>query len=113
MPDMRIDSLLVDGAVMFQRSQAWEAAESANRVKPVSLQVVFFRRTSWAQTLLWLICCASVTVLALGVTVHAADFTGPVVSVLDGDTIEILHNIHAERIRLNRIDCIEKGQAYG
>jgi micrococcal nuclease len=39
--------------------------------------------------------------------------TGPVVSVLDGDTIEILHNNHAERIHLNRIDCIEKGQAFG
>jgi endonuclease YncB( thermonuclease family) len=32
-----------------------------------------------------------------------ADFTGPVVSVLDGDTIEVLHNQHAERIRLNGI----------
>ena len=42
-----------------------------------------------------------------------ADFSGPVVSVLDGDTIEVLHNAHAERIRLNGIDCQEKGQAYG
>jgi hypothetical protein len=40
-------------------------------------------------------------------------FTGPVVSVLDGDTIEVLHNNHAERIRLNGIDCPEKGQAFG
>ena len=39
--------------------------------------------------------------------------TGPVVSVLDGDTIEMLHNHHAERIRLSGIDCPEKGQAYG
>jgi len=39
--------------------------------------------------------------------------TGPVVSVLDGDTIEVLHNNRAERIRLNEIDCPEKGQAYG
>jgi endonuclease YncB( thermonuclease family) len=37
-----------------------------------------------------------------------ADFTGPVVSVLDGDTIEVLHNHHTERIRLNGIDCPEK-----
>lgn len=42
-----------------------------------------------------------------------ADFSGPVVSVLDGDTIEVLHNTGAERIRLNGIDCPEKGQAYG
>jgi micrococcal nuclease len=42
-----------------------------------------------------------------------ADFSGPVVSVLDGDTIEVLHNRHPERIRLSGIDCPEKGQAYG
>jgi endonuclease YncB( thermonuclease family) len=42
-----------------------------------------------------------------------ADFSGPVVSVLDGDTIEVLHNQHHERIRLSGIDCPEKGQAYG
>jgi len=45
--------------------------------------------------------------------VNAADFSGPVVSVIDGDTIEVLHNNRAERIRLNGIDCPEKGQAYG
>jgi len=42
-----------------------------------------------------------------------ADFSGPVVSILDGDTIDVLHNNRAERIRLNGIDCPEKGQAYG
>jgi len=44
---------------------------------------------------------------------NAADFTGPVVSVLDGDTIEVLHNNRAERIRLNGIDCPEKELAHG
>jgi micrococcal nuclease len=39
--------------------------------------------------------------------------SGQVVAVLDGDTIEVLHNGHAERIRLNGIDCPEKGQTYG
>ena len=34
-------------------------------------------------------------------TALAADFSGPVVSVLDGDTLEVLHNHHAERIRQN------------
>jgi len=43
----------------------------------------------------------------------ATDFFGPVVSVLDGDTIEVLHNQQSERIRLSGIDCPEKGQAYG
>ncbi len=42
-----------------------------------------------------------------------ADFSGPVVSVLDGDTIQVLHNQHLERIRLSGIDCPEKGQAFG
>jgi micrococcal nuclease len=42
-----------------------------------------------------------------------ADFSGLVVSVLDGDTIEVLHNDRPERIRLSGIDCPEKGQAYG
>ena len=46
-------------------------------------------------------------------SIVCADFSGPVVSVLDGDTIEVLHNQHAERIRLSGIDCPEKGQAYG
>ena len=42
-----------------------------------------------------------------------ADFSGQVVSVLDGDTIEVLFNQRPERIRLSGIDCPEKGQAYG
>jgi len=51
--------------------------------------------------------------LANSVSVFAADFSGQVVGVLDGDTIEVLHRNRAERIRLNGIDCPEKGQAYG
>ena len=43
----------------------------------------------------------------------AADFSGSVISVLDGDTIEVLHNQHPERTRLSSIDCPEKDQAYG
>ena len=42
-----------------------------------------------------------------------AGFIGPVVSVLDGNTIEVLHNTHPERIRLSGIDCPEHGQAFG
>ena len=51
--------------------------------------------------------------LLIPTIVCAADFTAPVVSVLDGDTLEVLHNRHPERIRLRGIDCPEKGQAYG
>jgi len=43
----------------------------------------------------------------------ASEFSGPVVSVLDGDTIEILQNQHLERIRLHGIDCPERGQPFG
>lgn len=41
------------------------------------------------------------------------DFTGRVVGVMDGDTIEVLHNKTPQRIRLYGIDCPEKAQAYG
>ena len=51
----------------------------------------------------------SLLILPLQSTVLAAGFSGPVVSVLDGDTIEVLHNQHPERIRLSGIDCPEKG----
>jgi endonuclease YncB( thermonuclease family) len=53
-----------------------------------------------------------VFVLGLSPQGWTADFTGPVVSVLDDDTIEVLHNSRAERIRLNGIDCPEKGKPY-
>ena len=43
----------------------------------------------------------------------AFPFTGRVVAVLDGDTIEVLHHGHAERIRLKGIDCPEKKQPFG
>lgn len=43
----------------------------------------------------------------------AVPFTGKVVAVLDGDTIEVLHNGKAERIRLHGVDCPEKKQAFG
>lgn len=42
-----------------------------------------------------------------------ADFSGKVVGVSDGDTIRVLHDGVAERVRLNGIDCPEKSQPYG
>ncbi len=44
---------------------------------------------------------------------QASSFTGKLVKVLDGDTIEVMHDGKAERIRLAQIDCPEKGQPYG
>jgi endonuclease YncB( thermonuclease family) len=54
-----------------------------------------------------------VVLLAFPVEGFSTDFTGSVVGVIDGDTIDVLHNGQAERIRLNGIDCPERGQAFG
>ncbi len=54
-------------------------------------------------TLLCLITCPA----------DADSFSGKLVKVLDGDTVEVLHNDKAERIRLAQIDCPEKDQPHG
>lgn len=51
--------------------------------------------------------------LLLSSPCFGAEFIAKVVGVIAGDTLDILHNRHAERIRFNGIDCPEKGQAYG
>jgi micrococcal nuclease len=59
---------------------------------------------------------AVVSLLALLMVVApatAADFKAEVIRVLDGDTIEVLHEKKPERVRLYGIDCPEKGQAFG
>jgi len=40
----------------------------------------------------------------------AADLTGRVVGIIDGDTIEVLRDQHLERIRLSDIYSPDKGQ---
>ncbi|PLX83677.1 MAG: hypothetical protein C0617_11120 [Desulfuromonas sp.] len=40
-------------------------------------------------------------------------FTGKVVRVLDGDTVDVLHDGKPERVRLAEIDCPETDQAFG
>lgn len=54
--------------------------------------------------------CSLLFVSLVTSQVIAADFTGRVVGVIDGDTIEVLHNTNPERVRLSGIDCPEKGQ---
>lgn len=44
---------------------------------------------------------------------HAENFTGQVVRIIDGDTVEILSNRNTTRVRLAAIDAPEKRQAYG
>lgn len=60
-------------------------------------------------TVLWLsfflLCCVSFAA--------ATSFTGKVVKVSDGDTIQVMHGGHAEKIRLAGIDCPENKQAFG
>lgn len=43
----------------------------------------------------------------------ASDVSGKVISVLDGDIIQVLYNNQPQRIRLQGIDCPEKGQPFG
>lgn len=43
----------------------------------------------------------------------ASEFSGQVVGVIDGDSLRVMHNGRAEQIRLNGVDCPEKGQAFG
>ena len=56
--------------------------------------------------LLW----SAAFVLLWAVPPHAADFSGSVVSVLDGDTMEVLNDHHADRLRLSGIDCQERAK---
>lgn len=52
-------------------------------------------------------------VLALPSYGQEQTFTGKTVGIMDGDTIEVMHNGTAERVRLNGIDCPEMKQAFG
>ena len=55
-----------------------------------------------------------VLVLAFWIrTAHADSFSGKLVKVSDGDTVQVLHDGKAEKIRLEGIDCPEKAQPFG
>src|SRR4051795_3421063 len=51
--------------------------------------------------------------VAVAATLLAADFTGKVVAITDGDTIKVMHDGVAEKIRLWGIDCPESKQPFG
>lgn len=51
--------------------------------------------------------------LVAPVFADAKSFSGKVVKVSDGDTIQVMHEGKAEKIRLAGIDCPEKNQAFG
>ncbi len=52
------------------------------------------------------------TLLAVSLAAHA-DFSGQVISVLDGDTVDVLVDKSPVRVRLAQIDAPEKSQAFG
>ena len=56
-------------------------------------------------TLVFLVCWAT--------AFPAEAFQGKVIGVADGDTISVLHDLQPEVIRLNGIDALESGQAFG
>ncbi len=55
---------------------------------------------------------AIIVLLSLIPALAVADFQGLVVSIHDADTISVMHDVKAEKIRLNGIDCPEKGQPF-
>ena len=55
---------------------------------------------------------AAVLLLLCG-SARAAEFTGRVVAVIDGDTLTVVHGHRAEQLRLIGIDAPEKRQDYG
>lgn len=57
---------------------------------------------------------ALLIIILFFIPVVTPDFSGKVIAVLDGDTIEVLNSQNkAIRIRLSAIDCPEKSQAFG
>ena len=52
-------------------------------------------------------------ILLMFATAFAGTFTGKIVRVLDGDTIEVLDNRESIQVRLGEIDCPEKKQPFG
>jgi endonuclease YncB( thermonuclease family) len=56
--------------------------------------------------------CVLLAVLTPSPAAAVSEYHGLVVRVLDGDTIEVLHNMHPERVRLSDIDCPEISPAW-
>ena len=55
----------------------------------------------------------SLLILAVSIPVSAEDFTGQVVGIIDGDTIQVMHLGQPETIVLHGIDCPELDQPHG
>ena len=66
-----------------------------------------YRHLHMAYSVAWLL------LMALPIVVHAEQFTGRVVGIADGDTISVLREGKAVKVRLHGVDTPEKAQAYG
>jgi endonuclease YncB( thermonuclease family) len=64
-------------------------------------------RLHMAHGVVWLL------LMALPILVYAEQFTGKVVGISDGDTISVLRESKAVKVRLYGIDAPEKAQAFG
>ena len=71
------------------------------------------RRTGWVRAHTRAALVGALVLLCAACAVAGSTFTGRVVAVTDGDTISVLRDGRAERIRLAGIDCPERGQAFG
>lgn len=58
-------------------------------------------------------CLACALLLLVGGLAHAADFSGKVIAVLDGDTLLVLRSGNPVKVRLAEVDAPEKAQPYG
>ena len=56
---------------------------------------------------------ACILLLFVGGAVEAAEFSGKVIAVLDGDTLLVLRSGNPVKVRLAEVDAPEKGQPYG
>jgi endonuclease YncB( thermonuclease family) len=71
------------------------------------------RNVRFAAAILLLSAVAPFAFSACGGRPHRTPFQGKVVGVSDGDTMTVLDGTTRVRVRLNGIDCPEKGQAFG
>lgn len=53
-----------------------------------------------------------ITYILLYLSLQTTTLSGKAVKIIDGDTFDILSNGSLYRVRLNGIDCPERGQAY-
>ena len=58
-------------------------------------------------------CLVCAMLFLIGGLVEAADFSGKVIAVLDGDTLLVLRDGNPVKVRLAEVDAPEKAQPYG